>query len=226
MNRNYWAITTSKKFKFFFLQDSSSLTFCKSYRKTLGRFRTLASKPNKVFICPRRGWFLYYSRQHPTDRRQLSTCVKVPRPGLQHWAERWRHDWLLDGNPPRNWAHSHQWLPFSQREIRGCQEEWFIQVGVFLAQLDANIFKLNCCKMWKTFTQVTDGKLQIGQKELGKFKHSLNWSRPQRWPDSIFSSSQYANIRRVYVDIYRYSQTSHSAYISPLLMVAFIVHGC
>ena len=32
----------------------------------------------------------------------------------------------------------------------------------------------------KTFTQVADGKLQIGQKEIGKFKHSLNWTRPQR----------------------------------------------
>ena len=141
MNRNYWAITTSKKFKFFFLQDSSSLTFCKSYRKTLGRFRTLASKPNKVFICPRRGWFLYRSGQHPTDRGQLSTCVKVPRPGLQHWAEWWRHDWLFDGNPPQNRAYSNQRLPFSQRAIRRCQEEWFIQVGVYLAQLDAKKMK-------------------------------------------------------------------------------------
>ena len=50
----------------------------------------------------------------------------------------------------------------------------------------------------KTFTQVADGKLQIGQKEIGKFKHSLNWTRPQRWPNRICSSSsQYAIIGRV-----------------------------
>ena len=146
-----------------FMENSSSLTFCNLYWKTLRRFWTLASKPNKIFICPRRGWFLYFSRQHPTDRRQLSTCVKVPRPGLQHWAERWRHDWLLDGSPPRNWAYSDQRLPFSQRAIRRCQEEWFVQVGVFLAQLDANSNRI-AAKCEKSLPQVADGKLQIGQK--------------------------------------------------------------
>ena len=150
VNRNNWVITfKSTKWNvsaISFIENSSSLKFCNLYRKTLRRFRTLASKPNKIFFCPRRGWFLYYSRQHPTDRRQLSTCVKVTRPGLQHWAEWWRHDWLLDGSPPQNRAYSNQRLPFSQRAIRRCQEEWFIQVGVYLAQLDAKKMKNKKCQ--------------------------------------------------------------------------------
>ena len=59
---------------------------------------------------------------------------------------------------------------------------------MYLAQLDAKKnekkkkkkIQIELLRNVKTFTQVADGKLQIGQKEFGKFKHSLNWTRPQR----------------------------------------------